>query len=177
VHTSLDRYLLHFVEKGELWHRIGNKTYIARSGDACLMDLGQEIVHGANRFQPGPDRLYQQKQAGPQIYHCFAYRKRTASDCLVWAMVPLAVGQKPPALIRLPVEMNGQSVDPHRATAIQLTFPNHTDTLCVSHTEYDTNLAFGSLSKWGIIAWQRTRTDGTRQQGFDYSVRDGICGR
>jgi len=46
-HSIQDRYLLHYVVKGELWHRILNKTYVARQGDACLMDLSEETVHGA----------------------------------------------------------------------------------------------------------------------------------
>lgn len=51
-HSTPDRYLLHFVESGELWHRINNKTVLARSGEACLMDLGQEVVHGATGPHP-----------------------------------------------------------------------------------------------------------------------------
>ena len=38
-HAVRDRYLLHYVVQGELWHRIGARSHVARVGDACLMDL------------------------------------------------------------------------------------------------------------------------------------------
>lgn len=51
-HIVEDRYLLHFVLRGELWHRIRNKVYIAKRGDACLMDVGEPLSHGAGGSVP-----------------------------------------------------------------------------------------------------------------------------
>jgi len=125
----------------------------------------------------GLSAYVQEKGLDPETYPCFVYRKRTASDCLVWAVLPLACGQKIPTMVRLPVEMNGKPTDPHGATAVQLTFPEYTDTICVSHTEYDTSLTFGSMESWGIMAFDRTATDGARLLGFEHTVSDGVCGR
>lgn len=118
-----------------------------------------------------------EKQLDPQAYPCFAYRKKTASDCLVWAMVPLAAGRKPPTLVRLPVTMNGKSVGPHQAVAVRLKFPDQTDTICVSHTEYDAELAYGGAQRWGILAFQRLRKNGGGSIDITHTVRDGVCGR
>lgn len=118
-----------------------------------------------------------EKKLDPQTYPCFAYRKKTASDCLVWAMVPLAGGQKPPVLTRLPVCMNGKPVDPHQAVALQIKFRDQTDTICVSHTEYDAEMAWGGLTRWGILAFQRTMNNGRTSMDLTYTVRDGVCGR
>lgn len=119
----------------------------------------------------------QEKRLDPAQYPCFAYRTRTASDCLVWAMVPLAAGQTRPGMARIPVKMNGATVAPHRAAAVQLTFADHTDTICLSHAEHDAGLEFGPFSTWGIIAFNRMAADGTRLLSFDHTVRDGSCGR
>lgn len=51
-HPEQDRYLLHFVEQGALWHRIRGKTFVARPGEACLMDLGNQTRHGCHGSQP-----------------------------------------------------------------------------------------------------------------------------
>ncbi len=45
-HPRLDRYLLHFVLRGEMHHRIRNQIHVARTGEACLMDLSVETLHG-----------------------------------------------------------------------------------------------------------------------------------
>ena len=51
-HVVQDRYLLHYVVRGELWHHIGEATQVARAGEACLMDLSLHTVHGAGGSQP-----------------------------------------------------------------------------------------------------------------------------
>lgn len=120
----------------------------------------------------------QEKKIDPETYPCFAYRKRITSDCLVWALVPLAGGQNPPDMVRLPVELNGKSVKPYTATAVQLTFPGHTDTICLSHTECDAEMLCGPISASGILAFKRTFIDeSVPSLNFDHTVRDGVCGR
>ena len=51
-HVVQDRYLLHYVVRGELWHRIRGTIHIARRGDACLMDLSEHTIHGAGGVEP-----------------------------------------------------------------------------------------------------------------------------
>jgi len=51
-HQTHDRYLLHFVLRGELWHTVRNQRHMARRGDACLMDLGEDVLHGTGGSQP-----------------------------------------------------------------------------------------------------------------------------
>lgn len=47
-HYALDRYLLHYVDRGELWHCRGNRRHVAHKGEACLMDLSEEFSHGTD---------------------------------------------------------------------------------------------------------------------------------
>ena len=51
-HLVEDRYLLHFVFRGELWHRVRNQVHVARQGDACLMDVSELLSHGAGGSVP-----------------------------------------------------------------------------------------------------------------------------
>ena len=51
-HRVEDGYLLHYVTRGELWHRINNRIYLAQRGEACLMDMTKPIVHGAGGDRP-----------------------------------------------------------------------------------------------------------------------------
>jgi hypothetical protein len=118
-----------------------------------------------------------EKELDPKTYPCFAYRKKTASDCLVWAMVPLAAGQRQPVMTRVPVAMNGKSVDPYHAVGVQIKFQDYTDMLCVSHTEYDADLTLGDVARWGIMAFRRTGKKGAGPFAFEHTVRDGSCGR
>lgn len=126
---------------------------------------------------PGLTAYIREKGLDPKTYPCFAYRKKTASDCLVWAMVPLAAGQKAPTLVRLPVTVNGASADPHRAVGVRLQFADHADMVCLSHTEYDAELMCGGMARWGILAFQRMKKNGVCPVDVTHTVRDGICGR
>ena len=44
--SNEDGFLLHFVTRGALWHRIGDKNYLVRAGDACLLDLTTQVTYG-----------------------------------------------------------------------------------------------------------------------------------
>jgi AraC-like DNA-binding protein len=68
-HVAGDRYLLHYVERGELWHRRGDRIYIARSGEACLMDLGREFTHGTDG--PHAAQSYWVAFNGKDMERCF----------------------------------------------------------------------------------------------------------
>lgn len=50
-HEHEDRCLVHYVRKGEIWHRIRNQTHRARSGQICLVDLREPVVYGNDRTQ------------------------------------------------------------------------------------------------------------------------------
>ncbi len=45
-HVVKDYYLLHYVERGNLWHMIRNRRYIVREGEACLIDASKTFSHG-----------------------------------------------------------------------------------------------------------------------------------
>jgi AraC family transcriptional regulator, arabinose operon regulatory protein len=51
-HLIKDQYLLHFIVHGELVHDIRNRRYVARRGDACLMDLTEKVHHTAGGDRP-----------------------------------------------------------------------------------------------------------------------------
>jgi hypothetical protein len=118
-----------------------------------------------------------EKKIDPATYPCFAYRKRTQTDCLIWAVVPLTWGQQQPVVERIPVTLNGQPAEPYRASAIHLKFSNCMDQICLSHTEFDAELEFGGTTEWGNIVFVRSATDGTKLLEFDHTVAEGICGR
>ena len=110
-------------------------------------------------------------------YPCFAYRKRTTSDCLVWALVPLAPGDAPPSVKRLPATLNGAAAPLHRLTAVEVSFSRNVDRVCLSHADFDAALAFGTEKMWGNLAFRRTAPDGSAALSFDHRVVDGACGR
>lgn len=143
---------------------------------AIFPPVGEDLVVEAVSSQ-GLTAYVTEKNIDPKRYPCFRYRKRTTSNCLVWALVPLAEGRDLPAMVRLPVSMNGRAVDPHEATAVELSFGEFKDAVCVSHTEYDATLESGAASTWGIISFTRTAADGSRVFAFEHTVSDGICGR
>lgn len=125
----------------------------------------------------GLSAYIEERKLDAAAYPCFAYRKRTASDCFVWAIVPQAAGDTSPVIERLPVQMNGSAVDPHRAAAVRLSFAGCTDTICVSHTEFDSELQVGPSSTWGIIAYERATPAGETVLAINHTVVDGVCGR
>lgn len=49
-------YLLHFIIKGNFWHRIGDHTHMAKAGEACLIDLSGKVAMGNSG--PSEARLY-----------------------------------------------------------------------------------------------------------------------
>jgi len=46
LHRNEDGFLLHFLKRGALWHRIGESTHVARAGEACLFELSKEVRYG-----------------------------------------------------------------------------------------------------------------------------------
>lgn len=46
-HHGEDGFVLHVVHRGELWHLIKGRRYVARPGEACLLDLRHDVTYGA----------------------------------------------------------------------------------------------------------------------------------
>src|SRR5262245_7350137 len=45
-HADEDRFLFHYIRRGELWHALRNQTHHAVRGTVCLMDLRQAVRYG-----------------------------------------------------------------------------------------------------------------------------------
>lgn len=118
-----------------------------------------------------------EKKLNADEYPCFSYTKRTDYDCLAWVVVPLGKGESAPRVKRLPVTLNGIKERPYGATAVEVRFAGHTDTLCVSHKEFDGDILFGRHETHGIIAFRRHTKAGRQTMAIDHTVIDGVCGR
>jgi AraC-like DNA-binding protein len=46
AHRNEDGYLLHFVKRGALWHRINGTDHSVQRGEACLFGLTNEVSYG-----------------------------------------------------------------------------------------------------------------------------------
>ena len=136
-----------------------------------------DAVRGDTVVSDGLSAYICQKQLDPAAYPCFAYRIRTASDCLCWVMAPLRPGEAPPRVERLPVTLNGASAPAHRATAVRIIGRDCVDTLCVSHTDYNAQLDAGGISLWGMLGFARANASGARHLEIQHTVADGSCGR
>ena len=117
-----------------------------------------------------------ERKLKPENYPCFAYRTKMESGCLVWAIVPHRSGATLPQLKRIPASVNNISDNPAWATALELDFGDYCDTLCLSHTEYDAQLNYGTETFWGIMRYQRHDKSGKELASFSHTVRDGGCG-
>ena len=127
--------------------------------------------------EEGLDAYTTEKKLDPENCPCFVYRKRAASDCFAWVLMPLGPGQAAPQVRRIPVKLNGTEADPHGARALEIAFGDCTDRICVSHKDFDASLDFGGESAWGHLAFRRTRADGVTLLSFEHTMPDGICGR
>jgi len=84
-HHIQDRYLLHYVVKGEVWHEFHNQTYVARTGDACLMDLSEYIARPAGESRSAD--IYWVTFNGKDASRCFA-ELRADRDPVFFALNP-----------------------------------------------------------------------------------------
>ena len=126
---------------------------------------------------PGLTAYLAEKQLKADDYPCFGYRRRVASECLVWVLAPLQPGEQPPSVRRLPLRLNGAETPNIRATALEIAFQGHTDRVCLSHTEFNAELQFGDESAWGFLAFSRITADGSAGLSFTHRVSEGDCGR
>ena len=110
----------------------------------------------------------------PEAHPCFAFGKRSASDCFVWLIAPVSPGDAAPVIERVPAKVNGEEQDAHGATAVRIGVGGHDDLLCVSHKDFDAELEFAGVRTWGHFAFRR---GGASAMAIDYTMSDGVCGR
>jgi hypothetical protein len=100
--------------------RINGTTLLlgeAQGPRLAVFPPAQDAVSAETVASEGLAAYVAENKLDPAHYPCFAYRKRTASDCLVWALVPLADGQQAPVMVRVPVSLNGRPAAPHEVAA------------------------------------------------------------
>lgn len=157
----------------------GKSIVLGKKGGTQLVVMapaGDKVVLKKEESK-GLSAYISEKKLNAEEYPCFSYSKRASDDCLVSVIVPLAHGERRPSVKRLAVTLNGLKEDPHGATAVAVKFGTYTDSLCVSHKEFDGEMQFGGYSAEGIIAFRRQNRRGRVLQSIDHSVVDGICGR
>ena len=125
----------------------------------------------------GLQAYIREKKLDAESCPCFVYRKRAASHCFVWVLIPLAPGQKPPQVRRIPVAVNRVKADAHAAVAVGVDFAECTDMVCVSHKDFDALLQCSGQSAWGHLAFRRRRPGREPGLSFEHTTADGICGR
>ncbi len=118
-----------------------------------------------------------EKSLDAERHPCFAYSKHAASDCLAWVLMPCNAGTPLPRIRRLPVRINGLEEDAHGATAISIAFPQHTDVICISHKDFDSEMAYGDYQSWGWFSFRRIARDGVVTLTIEHRMADGVCGR
>jgi hypothetical protein len=118
-----------------------------------------------------------EKKLDPARNPCFAYRRRAASTCLIWAIVPLLPNQPLPAVTRLPVSVNGKVEDDHGAAAVRVAFGGGHDLLCVSHKDFDADLSADNVQAFGHLFFRRHNPAGAPSPNVTHTMADGTCGR
>lgn len=141
---------------------------LAPEGDAVTLS---RVTHD------GLTAYITERQLDPARYPCFAYHARAAAHCLAWVLAPLAAGEAPPRVRRVPVTVNGLPATAHDAVALEITFPAFTDILCVSHKDFDGELDVVGQRAWGFLAYRREYPDGTPALAVTHTMADGVCGR
>ncbi|MCE9590142.1 MAG: heparinase II/III family protein [Planctomycetes bacterium] len=126
---------------------------------------------------PGLSAYLEYKKLDAAQCPCFVYSRRAASDCFVWVIVPMVAGEAMPAVERLPVRLNGAEADAHAATAVRVRFAGCTDTLCVSHKDFDVEMGYGRWKEWGHLAFHRESPEGNELLALRHTMDEGVCGR
>lgn len=126
----------------------------------------------------GLDAYVKEKQLDPGRYPCFAFGMKARSGCWAWVLAPQATaGQAVPRVRRLPATLNGAEAKPQDATALEIAWPDVTDSVCVSHKAFDSALAWGDQTAWGFLACRRRNAQGKVLLNIEHTVADGSCGR
>lgn len=130
---------------------------------------------------PGLQAYRQERNLDADKTPCFAFRRRTGSIGFVWLLSPLAPGQARPIIHRLPIRINDENRPSQEAAAIRIHHPNSgcTDTILLSHLDFDAQLETADESDWGFLSFHRTVDDNAdiAPFSFNHSLADGICGR
>jgi hypothetical protein len=155
----------------------GNTVMLGEGPVLAVIPPADDVLALQREQSDGLAAYCREKNLDPEKYPCFVYSKHAASDCFVWVLMPGAAAGALPDVHRLPVRINGIDEDAHGATAVEITFPDHTDTLCVSHKDFDVEMHFGALQSWGWLAFRRIAIDGTVMLAINHTMADGACGR
>jgi len=175
-HTPHDyRAYFHGCVPGELR---GNAVILGEGAGprlAIVPPQGDELCAEAVS-DAGLSAYIEEKGLEPQRYPCFACGRRSASDCFAWVLIPLGANEALPSVRCLPVAVNGVEEDAHGATALEVAFQGYRDLLCVSHKDFDAELAFGPLRAWGHLAFGRAVGAAEPQLLIEHTMADGACG-
>lgn len=154
-------------------------TILLDGGDMRLAVIppAGDAVTASRITSDGLTAFVQEKSLSAEQYPCFAYAQRAASTCFAWVLMPCPAGEALPTVKRLPVSVNNVVEDAYGATAVEIAFPGYTDTLCVSHKDYDAQLIFGAHQQWGSLAFRRVNAAGATVLSIAQTMADGVCGR
>ncbi len=161
--------------------RLDGTTILLEGADGARLAVLPPEGDALTATQASSDGLaayIREKGLRPEQCPCFVYGRRAASDCLVWVLMPLAAGTGLPRVRRLPVTVNGTAEDPHGAAAVEIRHADGaTDTLCVSHRDFDAEIAFGDDHAWGFLAFRRRDPAARLTLAIEHAMSDGTCGR
>lgn len=118
-----------------------------------------------------------EKKLDPANHPHFTYSKSGLSDCFIWVLMPLAKGAAQPRVQRLPVTFDSVAVAPGVATAVRIEHATGADSVCISHKDYDGELAFGDDTAFGHLSIRRRDARGSALVAVDHTMADGVTGR
>jgi len=157
----------------------GHSILLGAAGQAQLAILPPEndALEVVRVQEEGLTAYQQAKAISAEDYPCFAYSRHAADDCLPWVLAPLRAGAPAPRVRRLPLLLNSKEAMPHDAVALEIAFPTHTDLLCLSHKDFDAEMACGEHVSRGFLAFRRVNKAGELLLAFEHTMADGSCGR
>ncbi len=146
----------------------------AEGAGLAIIPPEQDTLDLVQIYNDGLSAYIREKRLDANRYPCFAYGMSARSGCWAWVLAPSAPGGALPRVRRLAVTLNGAAAKPEEAVALEIAWPNATDSFCLSHKDYDAQLAWGDQAVWGMLAFRRT---GAAPLDITHSVADGVCGR
>jgi hypothetical protein len=152
---------------------VGTTILLGDSPQLAVIPPAEDAVTLTQVDDPGLTAYITEKGLHADSYPCFRYETHAGSTCLAWVLCP----DGRPTVRRLPVSVNGIDEDAHGATALEIAFPDYTDTLVVSHKDFDGWLACAGIDTWGFLAYRRVNAAGNLLSSIEHTMADGVCGR
>lgn len=100
-HRDEKGFLIHYVVRGEFWHRVKGKQHIARARECCLIDLTEPVEYGNDG--PKPTHVFWMHLDGPLMPH--VYRELNADMDPVFRGLD---GKEVEAIFRNLIRLTGQ---------------------------------------------------------------------